>query len=61
MCQLCAIMTTYLVQGISWKANSRSAGQETPRLFMELRDSLMCSEKPATAYYPDPDETVEPW
>jgi hypothetical protein len=38
------------------ESNSHSASQEIPRLFMEPKGSLPCSQQPASGLYPEPDE-----
>jgi len=40
-----------------WEANSRSASQETPQLFMEPEGTLPCSQGPTISPYPEPDES----
>jgi hypothetical protein len=41
----------------SWEADSRSVSQEIPRL-MEPKDSVPCSQEPATGPCPEPDEST---
>jgi len=43
-------LTNSMEQSSSWEANSRSAGQEIPRLLLN-----MCLQEPATGPYSDPD------
>jgi len=38
-----------------WEADSQSAGQEIPCLFMEPEGSLPYLQEPATGLYPEPD------
>jgi len=45
-------------QSSSWKANSNSDSQETPRLFLEPECSLTYSQQPATVPYPETDEST---
>jgi len=43
------------MQQCPWESNSHSASQEIPRLFMEPKISLPCSQEPAIGPYPEPD------
>jgi hypothetical protein len=45
------------MQQSSWEANSHSAIQETPRLFVEPEGSLPRSQEHATGPYFEPDES----
>jgi len=44
-------------QNPSSEANSHSASQEIPRLVWDHKSSLPFSHEPATAPYPEPDES----
>jgi hypothetical protein len=41
----------------SWEANSFLATNGNSQHFIEPKHSLLCSQKPATAPYPQPDES----
>jgi hypothetical protein len=49
-----------MVQDIVSKADSHSAYQKYPAVFMEPQGSLPCSQKPAIGPYPEPDESSSP-
>jgi hypothetical protein len=40
-----------------WHANSLSATQEFPNIFIEPDGSLPCPQEPTTDPYPEPDES----
>jgi hypothetical protein len=46
-----------MVQHIIWKADSHSACQKNPALFMEPEGLLPCSQKPAIGPYSEPAES----
>jgi hypothetical protein len=41
-----------------YEANSHSVGQVNSMLFIELKGSLLCSQKPATGTYLEPVESI---
>jgi hypothetical protein len=51
------LLTYSMVQDSLWKADSHSACETTAR-FMKPEVSLPCSQKPATAPYPEPAEPI---
>jgi hypothetical protein len=49
-----------MVQDIIWKADCHSACQKISCFLMEPEGSVLCSHKPATGPYPEPDESSLP-
>jgi hypothetical protein len=52
--------TYFMVQHITWKADSHSACQKISCFLMEPEGSLPCSHKPATGPYPEPVKSSSP-
>jgi hypothetical protein len=55
-----ALLTKSMEKNLSWEPNSRSAGQEILRFFIEPEGSLPFSQEPATGHYPKPDDEFAP-
>jgi hypothetical protein len=47
-----------MAKGLSSEANSGSASQEIPRIFMEVENSLPLSQQITTALFPEPDQST---